>query len=130
MPPSTKGIAAAMPFDAKLTPFDEGVEITVPGFTLCIPELSLFQRETHETEIAALNSPDLDLRAKTDLVIKLITLGLSRHYPDVSEGDVRDKFTAVNINRAIQAVLNVRGVVPKAAAAASGQPTGPTSTAS
>jgi hypothetical protein len=119
-----------MSFENPTRPFDEGVEITVPGYTLVVPELSLFQRETHETDIAALNSPDLDLRKKTDLIIKLIALGISRHYPDVTETDVRDKFTALNINRAIRAVLNVRGTVPKAEAAESGQPTGTESTAS
>ncbi len=119
-----------MPFDSVLRPFDEGVEITIPGYTLCVPELSLFQREQHETDVAALNSPSLDLTSKTNLIIKLIALGLSRHYPEVTEADVRDKFTAINMNRAIVAVLSLRGAVPKAEAAKSGLPTGTESTAS
>jgi hypothetical protein len=117
-----------MSFENVVRPFDEGVEITVPGHVLCVPELSLFQREQHQTDIAALASPTLELRDKTDLIIKLIALGLSRHYPDVTEADVRDKFTAQNINRAFQAVVNVRGAVPKAPAAESGQSTGTKST--
>ena len=120
-----------MPFDKSIQPFDEGVEITVPGHKLVVPELSLFQREQHEAEIASLNDSGVDLKTKANLIIKLIQVGLSRHYPDVTEEDIREKFTAGNIGKAIQAVVNVRGAkLGEARAAISGQPTGTESTAS
>ena len=118
-----------MSFDNQITPHDEGLTITVPGHVLVVPELSLHQRETHEKDIAALNDPASDIKTRTDIIIKLIKVGLSRHYPDVTEDDVREKFTAININRAASAVLGVRGFQKgEALAAEGGQPTGTKST--
>ena len=118
-----------MPFDKSIQPFDEGVEITIPGHKLVVPELSFAQREANEAEIATLNDKSIDLKAKTATVIKLIRIGLSRHYPDVTEEDIRDTFTAGNLGKAIQAVVNVRGAkLGEARAAIGGQPTGTQST--
>lgn len=99
-----------MPFDKKIEPFDDGVEITVPGHRLVVPELSLKQREQLEERILKL-PPDSGATDKdrVNISYEVVTAALRRHYPDATEDEVRELFTARKLAVAIRAAVAFRG---------------------
>lgn len=95
-----------MPLDRTIQPFDEGVEITVPGYRLVVPELSLSQRERLEPEILKWTAgSETSDKERLEIAYKVVQTALSRHYPEVTVEEVKDLFTARKLATALRAAV-------------------------
>ena len=99
-----------MPFDNPVLPFGRGLSLRIPGHTLIMPRLTLGQRKAVSEELKAITRrPDTGIcrEAREAAVLKIVRMALGRHYPNVTDDDIRDNFADEDVLEAWFYAMNI-----------------------